>query len=324
MLEIKITSGISNADFASLAKNRCRTHKHSYLESDDWVDWKFNKSPFGRSIVALVRNDKSEVIACNAYGILEYSIGKKKFKVAKPYETFVRDDYQGKGLFSKMLTRIREEAIVHNLDGLLFFPNEQSLNSLRKSKDWIEFERPIKYMMKPKVAFSTLCKLRDIKKSFVPLRSAEQKKRLFDFKELNLQSIGTVKLNACQDYLNWRFNQPTVNLYRKFTGKNTEVVVREGIRGVLKESQVVYIGCTGEIYSKEIKKELSNTFRLLHKEFDLVSVPMSVNNDLVSILNKLNFFFLPSRTNVFIQPISDVFKEYLEKLALSGLDFHTY
>lgn len=324
MLEIEITAGIAKDDFASLAKNRCTAHKHLYIESDDWVDWKFNQSPFGKSIVALVRNDKSEVIACNAYGILEYIVGKKIFKVAKPYETFVHDDYQGKGLFSKMLTKIREEAIAQNLDGLLFFPNEQSLNSLRKSKDWIELERPIKYMMKPKVAFSTLCKLLDIKKSFVPLRCSERKKRLFDFKEHNLQSIENLKLNTCQDYLKWRFNKPTVNLYRKFTGKNTEVVIREGVRGALKEAQVIFTGYSGDLNSKELKKELSNTFRVLHKEFDLVGVPMSANNDLVSILDKLNFFSLPSRTNVFIQPISDVFKEHSEQLALSGLDFHTY
>ncbi|MBB1318432.1 GNAT family N-acetyltransferase [Shewanella sp. SR43-4] len=324
MFKIEITSGIANTDFSSLAENRCTAHKHSYLESDDWVDWKFNKSPFGRSIVALVRNDKAEVIACNAYGILEYKIGNKEFKVAKPYETFVHADYQGKGLFSKMLTKIREEAINQKLDGLLFFPNEQSLNSLKKSKDWMELKTPIRYFISPRISFSTLFNLIDIKKLFVPLRSSEQQQRLFDFKGNNLQNSKILKLNTSSDYLKWRFNPPTINLYRKFTGKNTEIVIREGKRGRLKEAQVVFIGYSVDFNSKSLKNELLNSFRILHKEFDLVGVPISVNNDLISILGKLKFLSLPSRTNVFIQPISDIFKENIEKLALSGLDFHTY
>lgn len=324
MLEIEITTGVTNTDFASIASNRSKAHKHSYLESDGWVDWKFNKSPYGRAIVALVRNEKSEVIACNAYGILEYTVDNKIFKVAKPYETYVHDDYQGKGLFGRMLAKIKEEAKSQGLDGLLFFPNEQSLNSLKKSKDWVRLDTKIKYLISPTISFSKFFYFIDIKKSFVPLRSLEHKKRLFDFKYYNLQKSTNVKLNAGQDYLKWRFNMPTINLYRKFTGVSTEIVIREGVRGRLKEAQVIFIGTNEKFNSKSFRKELLNTFRILHKEFDLVGVPVSENNDLFSTLQNMWFLSLPSRTNVFIQPISDEFKEHVGQLSLSGLDFHTY
>ncbi|MDX6017289.1 GNAT family N-acetyltransferase [Shewanella indica] len=324
MLEIEITTGVTNTDFASIASNRCKAHKHSYLESDDWVDWKFNNSPYGRAIVALARNEKSEVIACNAYGMLEYTVDNKIFKVAEPYETYVHDDYQGKGLFSRMLAKIKEEAKSQGLDGLLFFPNEQSLNSLKRSKDWIRLDTKVKYLISPSISFSNFFNFIDIKNSFIPLRSLEQKTRLFDFKYYNLQKSRNLKLNANQNYLKWRFNMPTINLYRKFTSVNTEIVIREGVRGRLKEAQVIYIGTNEKFNSKLLRKELLNTFRILHQEFDLVGVPLSENNELSSVLKDMWFISFPSRTNVFVQPISDVFKEHIERLSLSGLDFHTY
>ena len=324
MLEIEFASGLADADFASVARNRYAAHRHIFLESEDWVDWKFNKSPFGRALVALIRDEKGEVVACNAYGILNYSMGGNIFKIAKPYETYVHNDYQGKGLFGRMLNKIKEEAGVRGLDGLLFFPNEASLGSLKASNDWMRLGTEIRYLVRPALSFAKPSKFIDIRKSFIPLRSDEHNGRSFRFRSYNLNNHTRISLNVTKEYLEWRFNKPTLNLYRKFTGENIEIVVREGARGRLSEAQIVFIGAHQSLNSQHSVRELANVIKALRAEFDLVGIPMSENNVLFSTLKSLGFFSLPSRTNVFVQPIGSGFGRKVDQLALTGLDFHTY
>ncbi len=324
MFEIEVRKGVEVRDFEALAKNRALAHKHSYMESDTWIDWKFNKSPFAPALVALVRNEESEVIACNAYGVLEYKRGQEMYRIAMPYETFVLDGYQGGGIFGQMLQEIRNEAKKDSIDGLLFFPNHQSLNSLRRNEHWEELNVPVRYLIRPKVSIKNLVKIRDIKMNFEALRGSCPL-RAFAFKESSyLKNDQTFRLNPGKEYLGWRFNSPTQNRYRKFSGAQSEIVVREGTRGQLKEAQIVFVGYLGGFQNTSLKDELEKTIAILLNEFDLVGMPVSGNDEIHQVFKSLGFISLPSRTNVFFQPLSGRLGSIFNELRLSGLDFHTY
>jgi hypothetical protein len=324
MFEIEVRKGVDFRDFKALAKNRALAYRHCHRESDAWIDWKFNKSPFSPALVALVRNEESEIIACNAYGILEYKREQEVYRIAMPYETFVLDGFQGVGLFGKMLHEIGNEAKHHSIDGLLFFPNHQSLNSLRRNEHWEELKAPIRYLIKPKFSIKNLVKMPDIRMNFVSLRG-NGLVRNFDFKEkFFMESNQILHLNSGAKYLDWRFNSPTQNLYRKFSGAFSEVLIREGTRGRLKEAQIVFVRRSSGCQNPAFKDELEKTISILLNEFDLIGMPISGNDEIHKTFKSMGFISLHSRTNVFFQSINGNLGAVSNDLRLSGLDFHTY
>lgn len=324
MPKIEVFRGLYSKDFPSFAANRAVTYGHSHIEDSAWMDWKFNQSPFGAAIVVLAKSDKGEVIACNAYGILNYIHNEKIVKLAMPYDTWVHKSFQGAGLFGDILKEIRHAALDNGIDGLLFFPNQESLNSLRRNDHWMELDANLSYLIKPKSITSILANPFDIKQSFIADRQ-EKTTHSFDF-ETPIANFDKnfLTVNISSEYLRWRFNHPTKNVYRKFSGVVSEIVVRHGSRGKLSEAQIIYIGKVIDMDNRKIRQEIVSTVKILLAEFDLVGLPISKKSDTYALFKSLGFFAFPSRTNVFVQTLSENLGDSYNNLCLSGVDFHTY
>ena len=105
---------------ASFLKNRAVAHKLDHLESESWFRWKFYQSPYSPSIMCCVFDDKN-VVGCNSYGHYVLVKNKIKIKTIMPYEAFVLDDYQGKGLFKKLIEMSELEAENHKIEVRLIY-----------------------------------------------------------------------------------------------------------------------------------------------------------------------------------------------------------
>lgn len=324
MPKIDVFQGLNFNDFPSFSANRSIAYDHSHVENGAWMDWKFNKSPFGKALVVLAKSEQGEVIACNAYGILNYVYKNKRFKIAMPYDTWVHKSFQGAGLFGKILREIRSAAPDAGIDGLFFFPNQESLNSLRKNDHWLELDANICYMIKTKKITTLVSKFNQIKQGFTAER-CETPTYKFDFNKTNIISDeNRLTLDVTAEYLKWRFSYPSRNVYRKYSGVVSDIVIRQGFRGKLSEAQIVYVGRSSGCSDAKFSYEIASTVKILLSEFDLVGLPISKGTNNYKIFNKIGFIALPSRTNFFIQPLNEGLKDCINDVSLSGIDFHTY
>lgn len=98
------------------------------LRGDQYWQWKFILSPFGKSIITVAESD-NEIIGVDNLWPWEFNIRGAVYKAYQPCDSVIHPGARGKGLFRKMrlygLEVIRED----NPAFMFNFPNSQSLNS---------------------------------------------------------------------------------------------------------------------------------------------------------------------------------------------------
>lgn len=109
-------------------------HKSS-PKSEEWFHWKFEQSPYCKAILACAFDNK-RVAGCVAYGKGLVKYQNKECPCALSYETFVHPDYQGQGLFKKLIGLAENEAKSQRILFLYNFPNADSLTGF-KHMGWI-------------------------------------------------------------------------------------------------------------------------------------------------------------------------------------------
>ncbi len=97
------------------------SHKQK-INTKEWFYWKFRDTPFGESILACAMED-NKIIGCVALGIQNFIYNEETIKGALSFETFVHPNFQGKGLFKKLINLAEKEALNRNIVFLLNFPN---------------------------------------------------------------------------------------------------------------------------------------------------------------------------------------------------------
>ena len=106
-------------------------HKQN-LKTEEWFHLKFEKSPYGKAILACAF-DGDVVAGCVAYGMGIVKFRGKDWKCALSYETFVHPEYQGKGLFKKLINLAETELKRENVQFLYNFPNSNSIIGFKSS-----------------------------------------------------------------------------------------------------------------------------------------------------------------------------------------------
>jgi hypothetical protein len=100
----------------------------SYIRDQNYWQWKFQNSPFGKSIIT-VAEVNNEIIGVDNLWPWELTIKGSVIKAAQPCDSVVHPDYRGRGIFKLM--RINGLNIAKaNGFGLIFnFPNQNSLKA---------------------------------------------------------------------------------------------------------------------------------------------------------------------------------------------------
>ncbi|WP_298418008.1 GNAT family N-acetyltransferase [uncultured Kordia sp.] len=311
-----------DAHILSFLEGRKNAHKLSALESKEWFLWKFCNSPYGTSLMSCAYDEEKRKIAgSNFYGILKRKHKDQELLSVLPYEAFVDPEYQGMGVFKKMILFGEEYAKKEGVQVMLAFPNTSSLKGFIR-RGWTQVENPVAYLTKIQLKVSTLVNMLDIKKAFV--HNPSTRKNTFEFTDLS-ESIFTDQIYGIwtKVYLEWRFNENPAGEYAHTTHNDCSALARIGRRGKLKEAQILFVDKKGgEISKKEIKVLIKNIKKQTNA--NIISFPMSSFHPLYGYVTSLGFINLKSKTNFTYKIIDEKLEGTTPKFALSGLDFHTY
>jgi len=283
-------------------------------KNKEWFLWKFRDNPFGEAILACAEED-GQIVGCVAYGIQNFYYENSIIKGVLSFETFVHPKYQGRGIFSKLLKIGEREVLDRGVKLMLNFPNSNSLKGFL-NKDWKKLD-VAEYWIKGKSFLTIPFNFSDLRKKFIPVNSnLDLLKFPINFEQQQQNNLYSVISNA---YLKWRFYSFPNGAYFYIKQTNCDIILRMGYRGKLKEAQVLYFNIKDptELKLKEIKKELN---------YDLISFPISRNNQLRPFLKKSGFIKVPNKTNVCYKILdnNEISDEDVLNISLSAINYHTY
>lgn len=305
---------------SSFLKSRKEAHNLNYLDSIEWFKWKFLDSPNGSAIMPTVFNE-DKIIGANYYGVYPLRRKQDNISAVLPYEAFVHQSGQGKGLFKKLIKSAEETAIDKDVQVMMSFPNKNSIQGFISS-GWTYVPNSVKYWLKPIYNFKILINILDIKKPFQPNKS--NGKNNFQFEDIkNFLYQDQLHGLWSKEYLNWRFNILPQAEYVYLKQNSFELVARIGHRGKLKETQIIFVDFKINRFNKKDFKRLVKSLAK-KTEADLIGFPMSSHYPIYEKMKSFGFYKLPSGTQFCYKVLDDNLNKEELKFSLCGLDFHTY
>ncbi len=294
-----------------------KAHGHA-VKSKAWFEWKFFKSPFGNTILACAAT-ADELVGCVGYGRQPFLHNGQEHSGVLSFETFVDPNFQGQGIFSKLLKYAEEQVLASDIKIMLNFPNSNSLPGFLK-KQWQQLDINC-YYLKPKISLSLLKNIKDIKKPFIPLANNFDTLKHQVPKTFKQHPKNKLEAKITLDYIKYRFFSHPNGHYKVYNTAGDFAIARLGKRGNLLELQILYVNfntISGGRFKKIIKQMSSGL------AVNLVSYPTSSHSVLTTILKSQFFIKVPSSTNIcykFLTPNSNINMNTLE---LSAINFHTY
>lgn len=289
---------------------------------EQWFRWKFEQSPYGKAILACAFDDDC-VAGCVAYGKGKFRYQGKEFDCALSYETFVHPNYQGKGLFKKLIDLAEKEAQRQRISFLYNFPNTNSLTGFMHM-GWICRNDVQQYKIRITRPFHLLSHLLDLKKSFVPNQS-----NLDKIKSEVLDDICVGQCNSqvitpvwTSDYLKWRFFTYPNRTYFVINDDEVFSIAMVGMRGRLKDAHVLYVVSKTE--DKPTNRCMASVLRKIRKSVkpDLISYSDSLGDDALSRLS--GFIKVPSHSNFCYKLLDDSMEIRDFRIVLPSINAHTY
>lgn len=281
----------------------------------EWFYWKFRDNPYGRSVLSCVKNG-DHVIGCVAYGMHIVKYYEEEYNGALSFENFVHPEYQGKGIFGRLLKNAECELRRKGVQLLYNFPNSKSLPGFLKagwekidvSETWMKV---VKYRRLGKVILGLRC-------DFIPFGNDHQDDILELYQQNNLDDFCFV---VSLDYLRWRFFVYPNSRYLIINNSIYFAVVRIGKRGEVREAQVLYVNIYDQrAYNPYLFiREVSGT-----SGCDIITVPLSKKNRYKKYLYPLGFFRVPNRTNVCYKVLDEDVDLDARNITLYGINYHTY
>lgn len=291
-------------------------------KSSEWFHWKFEQSPYGKSILACAF-DEDRVAGCVAYGlgIVEYNA--VRYKCALSYETFVHPDYQGQGLFKKLIALSEDEAKKQGVAFLYNFPNSNSLPGF-KHMGWTCRNDLQQYKIRIVRPTRTILHIKDLRKSFIP-----QPSNLNDIKSINLDDIkeehgetATINPIWTKEYLLWRFFTFPNRHYYVLNSSMVFSIAMVGNRGGLVEAHILYI--QSKLPKRKDKRYIGSLIDAIRKDVnpDIISYRSTAEDRFFSAAR--DFFKVPTHSNFCYKVLSDDFPLKDFRMLLPSINAHTY
>jgi len=219
--------------------------RSSNIRGDEFWDWKYMNSPFGRAKLTIAELDKNIVAVDNMWP-WEFHARGTVIKALQPCDSIVHPDFRGQGLFRKMRLHGLEVAKADGVRFLFNFPNESSLGGnvslgwhfIGRINWWVKLLKPVDV-------------LRDVfsKVSSEPL--IPDKEYLIDFNVINhiaqdgVNFDGFIKINRVEGFHEWRYGQHPSRVYGSVVfeqgNKKTALIFTVQKKGTLREMVIVDI-----------------------------------------------------------------------------------
>ena len=291
------------------------------VRSEDWFHWKFEQSPYGKAIMACAF-DGGKVAGCVAYGRGIVNFKGANWECALSYETFVHPDYQGQGLFKKLISLAEQEMAKVGIQFLYNFPNENSIKGF-KHMGWICRNDIRSFRIKICKPLHVIRQIRDLKISFNPAPS--NLSQIINFQLPNLPEeivpSDTIVPIWSPDYLKWRFLTYPNREYLICDNEDFFAISMIGNRGQLKSAHILYATSKKvsgvERIMKKVVKEVRKQIRP-----DIIEYSSSIMDN---SLNKVfGFFKVPAHGNFCYKVLDDRMKIDDFKIILPSINAHTY
>lgn len=294
---------------------------HEDERSVDWFHWKFEQSPYGKAIMACAF-DGDRVAGCVAYGMGIVQYKGKNWKCALSYETFVHPDYQGQGLFKKLILLAEQEMKKEGIQFLYNFPNANSITGF-KHMNWICRNDIRVFRIKLCHPLRVLCNISKMRQSFTPAPSNLSVLKDLRVPELPQPSISSDVINPLwtKEYIQWRF----------FTYPNREYLVCDndkffsvsmvGSRGSLKSVHILYVTAKDNHETEYVMDEVASYIKQQACP-DLIEYASTVMD---KSLNKVfGFIKVPAHGNFCYKILDDEMQMDEFKIVLPSINAHTY
>lgn len=305
---------------------------HSFLEgmkvahnepirTEEWFHWKFEQSPYGKAIMACAF-DGERVAGCVAYGrgIVRYQ--GKEWTCALSYETFVHPDYQGKGLFKKLIALAEQAMGDQGVQFLYNYPNANSITGF-KHMNWICRNDIRCFKLKPINLFRVLFHFRDLKKYFRPAPSnidLLKSIRIDEFR-IDVTNPDIITPVWTTDYIKWRFLTFPNREYLVNVNEEFFAISMIGSRGNLKSAHILFAvakdGSGTESIMGKVVKTIKN--EICPDIIEYASTVMDHSLDRV-----IGFFRVPAHGNFCYKVLDEKMKIEEFKIVLPSINAHTY
>lgn len=291
-------------------------------KTEEWFNYKFFSSPYGNSILAIAVENEV-IVGCIGFGKYKFKYNGNIYLAGLSYSTFVRPDYQGKGIFIKLLNIAEDKCRAEGLSFLLNFPNKNSLPGFLRN-NWIALPSP-EYYLKIRKPIKSILNFHDLRKNFI-CDASRQIKTDEKTNQLIIEIFKNDKLNEellsssfDEQFLAWRTKFP-FHFHQISFHQNNCIVYRTGKRGLLKELQIMAI--FGEMNENNIFLLLKTIIK--NESPDLVGLLCSKMFPLLKIFRKHLYLKVPNNTNCTFKSFNnELFDEKsFSMLSLRGLDYH--
>lgn len=321
MMEIRIWQfGSDDKYISSFLKGMAIAHNQP-TRNIDWFRWKFEQSPYGKAILSC-SFDGDKVAGCVAYGRGVVKYKGKNWKCALSYETFVHPDYQGQGLFKKLISLAEQEMKKEGIQFLYNFPNTNSITGF-KHMNWICRNDIRVFRIKLCHPLRVLWNFSKMRQSFTPAPSNLSVLKDLYVPELPLPSISPDIINPLwtKEYIQWRF----------FTHPNREYLVCDndrcfsvsmvGSRGGLKSVHILYASAKDNRGTEFVMDEVIKYIKQ-RAHPDLIEYASTVMD---RSLNKVfGFIKVPAHGNFCYKILDDDMQMDEFKIVLPSINAHTY
>lgn len=291
------------------------------IRTEEWFHWKFEQSPYGKAIMACAFDD-NRVAGCVAYGRGVVRYKGNNWECALSYETFVHPDYQGQGLFKKLISLAEQEMAKAGIQFLYNFPNENSIKGF-KHMGWICRNDIRSFRIKICKPFHVIRLIRDLKISFSPAPSNLSLIKDFIIPNLpeGIVPSDTIVPIWSSEYIRWRFlSHPN----REYLICDTEVffaISMIGKRGRLKSAHILYAASKEGRGVESIMKRVVKDIRRQARP-DIIEYSSSIMDN---SLNKVfGFFKVPAHGNFCYKVLDESMSIDDFKIILPSINAHTY
>ena len=294
-----------------------KAHGYSEVHSKEWFYWKFRDNPYGESILACAE-ENGVIVGCVGYGRQLFLLNGKMLNAVLSFETFVHPDFQGHGLFTKLIKLAETKLIEQNIDFILNFPNNNSLKGFFKN-GWKQIDPP-EYRIRFNNYCKVLFKIWDIRKGYEPNKT--NLSELVPFNQFEQYDLDCFHSKLSLDYLNWRFFTFPVTEYIVLKNDNYQSIMKMGKRGTVREAHVLFINIKDWKLLK-LKDFLQHCKK--NASFDIISFTVSNNNPLKNILMKNMFIKVPSKVHMCYKILNQkaVTDVDFTNISFDGVNHHT-
>jgi hypothetical protein len=290
--------------------------------NQNYLKWQYEDNPFGESLMSLAKDDESDELV-GQYIVVPYHyvINGQIVKGSLSLNTLTREDFRGRGLFTKLSLNTYEKCAENGVFFTTGFPNQMSYPGFVKKLDFkymgdvpllIKPLRPLNILrnriFKEQVKHGGELNIDTTTLSGFQELDFEMDKSIYnDFIHDYIQGKG-VMLHKTFDYLKWRYADLPTRNYKalKLVVKNKiiAILIVKGERVLASKSIVImdFMVLIGAEHKKVVKQSLKKVARNVKKQkFDSIAVLSNKNNYEYEVLKGTGFFKVPQK--ILPQPI---------------------